>query len=48
MHVQVNASNGIANKEALERWANEYLAEHLARFFSVAAAQPPFQSGVSK
>ena len=32
MHVQVNTSNGIANKETLERWANEYLTEHLARF----------------
>ena len=32
MHVQVNTSNGIENKETLERWANEYLTEHLARF----------------
>lgn len=32
MHVQVNTSNGIQNKESLERWAAEYLNEHLARF----------------
>jgi ribosome-associated translation inhibitor RaiA len=32
MHVQVNTSNGIDNKETLERWANDYLNEHLARF----------------
>lgn len=32
MHVQVNTSNGIANKETLERWASDYLTEHLARF----------------
>jgi ribosome-associated translation inhibitor RaiA len=32
MHVQVNTSNGIANKESLERWAADYLNEHLARF----------------
>jgi hypothetical protein len=32
MHVQVNTSNGIDNKESLERWATEYLNEHLARF----------------
>ena len=32
MHVQVNTSNGIENKESLERWAGEYLSEHLARF----------------
>lgn len=32
MHVQVNTSNGIENKESLERWASEYLSEHLARF----------------
>ena len=32
MKVQVNASNEIHNKEALERWASDYLNEHLARF----------------
>ena len=32
MHVQVNTSNGIENKESLERWVNEYLEEHFARF----------------
>ena len=32
MKVQVNTSNDIDNKEALERWASEYLGEHLARF----------------
>jgi hypothetical protein len=32
MHVQVNTSNGIENKETLERWADEYLNESLARF----------------
>ena len=32
MHVNVNTSNGIDNKESLERWATDYLNEHLARF----------------
>ena len=32
MKVQVNTSNDIENKEALERWASEYINEHLARF----------------
>lgn len=32
MKVQVNTSNDIHNKEALETWASEYLNEHLARF----------------
>ena len=32
MQVQVNTSNGIENKEALERWADEYLNGALARF----------------
>lgn len=32
MKVQVNTSNDIDNKDALERWASEYLNEHLARF----------------
>lgn len=30
--VQVNTSNDIENKEALERWASDYLNEHLGRF----------------
>ena len=32
MQVQVNTGNGVANKEALDRWANEFLNEALARF----------------
>lgn len=32
MQVQVNTSNGVDNKETLERWATDYLNEHLARF----------------
>lgn len=32
MQVQVNTSNGIENKEALERWAAEFLNDSLARF----------------
>lgn len=32
MKVQVNTSNDIENKETLERWATDYLNEHLARF----------------
>ena len=32
MQVQVNTSNGIENKETLERWADEFLNESLARF----------------
>ena len=32
MQVQVNTSNGIENKDGLERWANDYLNEQLARF----------------
>ena len=32
MKVQVNTSNAIENKDALERWASDYLNEHLARF----------------
>jgi hypothetical protein len=32
MQVQVNTSNGIENKETLERWAGQYLNEALARF----------------
>ena len=30
--VQVNTSNDIENKEALERWASDYLNEQLARY----------------
>jgi hypothetical protein len=32
MQVQMNTSNGIENKESLERWADAYLNEMLARF----------------
>ena len=32
MHVQINTSNGIPNKDALERWASDYLNDYLARF----------------
>ena len=32
MQVQVNTGNGLENKEALERWADEYLNEALVRF----------------
>jgi hypothetical protein len=32
MKVQVNTSNDIDNKDALERWASEYLNEQLGRF----------------
>jgi len=32
MQVQVNASNGIDNKEALERWAESEIQQGLARF----------------
>jgi hypothetical protein len=32
MKVQVNTSNDIGNKDALERWASDYLNGHLARF----------------
>ncbi|MDT4873331.1 hypothetical protein FQZ97_1085700 [compost metagenome] len=32
MKIQVNTSNDIENKDALERWASDYLNEHLARF----------------
>ena len=32
MKVQVNTSNDIDNKDALERWASEYLNERLGRF----------------
>lgn len=30
--VQMNTSNDIENKDALERWASDYLNEHLQRF----------------
>jgi hypothetical protein len=32
MKVQVNTSNDVENKDALESWASDYLNEHLARF----------------
>jgi len=32
MQVQVNCGNGAQAKETLERWANEFLGESLARF----------------
>ena len=32
MKVQVNTSNDIENKDALERWASDYLNEQLGRF----------------
>ncbi|MBA2964064.1 MULTISPECIES: HPF/RaiA family ribosome-associated protein [Ramlibacter] len=32
MQVQVNTSNGVENKDTLERWATDYLNEALARF----------------
>lgn len=32
MKVQVNTSNDIDNKDALESWASDYLNEHLGRF----------------
>ena len=32
MQVQVNTSNGVENKDTLERWAGEFLNDALARF----------------
>lgn len=32
MQVQVNTGNGMENKDSLERWANDFLNEELARF----------------
>jgi ribosome-associated translation inhibitor RaiA len=32
MKVQVNTSNDVGNKDALERWASDYLNERLGRF----------------
>ncbi|MDB5883419.1 MAG: hypothetical protein JWP43_3297 [Ramlibacter sp.] len=32
MHVQVNTGNGMQNKDTLDRWAQEFLNESLARF----------------
>jgi len=32
MQVQVNTGNGVANKDALERWASSYLNDTLGRF----------------
>ena len=32
MQIQVNTSNGINNKDALERWADAEIKQHLSRF----------------
>jgi ribosome-associated translation inhibitor RaiA len=32
MQIQVNTSNGVENKDALERWANEEIKQALDRF----------------
>ncbi len=32
MQIQVNTSNGVENKDTLERWATDYLTDALARF----------------
>jgi ribosome-associated translation inhibitor RaiA len=32
MQIQVNTGNGMANKEALERWASSYLNDSLGRY----------------
>src|SRR5688500_7488032 len=32
MQTQVNTSNGVENKDALERWANEEIRQALSRF----------------
>lgn len=32
MQIQVNTSNGIENKETLERWADTEIRQHFARF----------------
>lgn len=32
MQIQVNTSNGIENKDTLERWADAEIKQHLARF----------------
>ena len=32
MQVQVNTGNGVQNKDTLERWADDFLNESLARF----------------
>lgn len=32
MQVQVNTSNGVENKEGLERWADDFLNDALSRF----------------
>jgi len=32
MQIQVNTSNGITNKDALERWADTEIKQHLSRF----------------
>lgn len=32
MQIQVNTSNGVENKETLERWADAEIRQHLSRF----------------
>lgn len=32
MQIQINTSNGIENKEALERWADSQIRQNLSRF----------------
>lgn len=32
MQIQVNTSNGITNKDTLERWADTEIKQHLSRF----------------
>lgn len=32
MYVQVNTGNGLENKDSLDRWAFDYLNNHLSRF----------------
>jgi ribosome-associated translation inhibitor RaiA len=51
MQVQVNTSNGIENKETLDRWADQYLNETLARFrqeITRIEVQLSDENGVSK
>jgi hypothetical protein len=48
MQVQVNTSNGIENKDALERWADEYLNETLARFRPEITGVEVFMSDENK
>lgn len=48
MQVQVNTSNGISNKDALERWADEYLNENLSRFRQEITGIEVFMSDENK